>query len=768
MSCALFSERFASFPTARGPAQARPRARAQAPARVTPARILAATSLAALLVIGAAPARGADPGPALIPPAATAATAPSGAGAPTAAPSLPAAADDTVTLNFVNADIEAVVKAIAEITGRNFILDPKVKGTVNIVSARPVPRSLVYPTLLSALRMQGITAIEDGAVVKLVQEVDARTQAVPTNARAGDNRIVTQVIPLRHESAVQMVSVLRPLIAPNNTIAAFPGANALVITDYADNLRRIAAVIASLDLPPAGEALVVPLKNASAIDVVNTVNRLLNEAPSGAPVDATQRVVMVADPRSNAVLIRSDNPARAARARQVVLDLDTPGRAGGNMFIVYLKNAEAVRVAQTLRSMLTGQEGSGAASSGLSSATPSGGASMATSALASTTPSTSAAQATPFAPASAGNGAFSAGGATISADPASNALVIMAPEPVYNNLRTIIDKLDVRRAQVFIEALIAEVSADKAAEFGIQWQALSNTSDSTRTRVIGGTNFNDRGSGGNILDIAANLGTAGQGLNIGVVRGTINIPGLGTITNLAFLARALETQVNANILSTPTLLTLDNEEARIVVGENVPFITGQYANTGSTNTVTPFQTIDRRDVGLVLRVKPQIAEGGSIRINLYQEVSRVEAQSASGPILQKRSLDSTVVVEDGGIAVLGGLIQDQLNDGSDKVPVVGDVPVVGQLFRYDARHRVKTNLLVFLRPVVLHTSADGRALASERYDYLRGQQDLMGMPQRFFWTDPAGAPALPLPMGTMPDTPAGATPPPQSPEPLGK
>ena len=686
------------------------------------------------------------------------------------------AADDTVTLNFVNADIDAVVKAIAEITGRNFIVDPKVKGTVNIVSSRPVPKSLVYPTLLSALRMQGIVAVESGNVVKLVPEVDARTLGAPVvrgngggGIGEGDDRLVTQVITLRYESAVQLVNVLRPMIAPNNTIAAYPASNALVITDYADNLRRISRVIASLDQPPVGAPMVVPLKNASAIDLVGTVNRLLNSSGTGQPVDATQRVTLVADARSNSVLISSDNPARAARARQLVTELDSPGRAGGNMFIVYLKNAEAVKVAQTLRSMLTGQENAGASSSsGLSpqsetsspgSATPASSTAM--------SPATGAAQAQPFAPASSGNNAFSAGGATIAADPASNSLVIMAPEHIYNNLRTIIEKLDVRRAQVFIEALIAEVSADKAAEFGIQWQALSGA-NSTQTRVIGGTNFNDRGSGGNILDIAADLGSAGQGLNLGVIRGTVFIPGFGTIANLGLLARALETQVNANILSTPTILTLDNEEARIVVGENVPFITGQYANTNSTTTVTPFQTIERRDVGLVLRVKPQIAEGGTIRINLYQEVSRVESQSASGPILQKRSLDSTVVVKDGGIAVLGGLMQDQFTDGSDKVPLAGDVPVLGQLFRYDARHRVKTNLMIFLRPVILRDPADGRELTTERYDYIRGQQEMQGMPPRFFWTDPSPQPALPLPMGTMPDTPAGASAPPQSPEPVGK
>ncbi|MEP7061948.1 MAG: type II secretion system secretin GspD [Betaproteobacteria bacterium] len=685
------------------------------------------------------------------------------------------AADDTVTLNFVNADIDAVVKAIAEITGRNFIVDPKVKGTVNIVSSRPVPKELVYPTLLSALRMQGIVAVEGDNVVKLVPEVDARTLGTPVlsargNAAGGDDRLVTQVITLRYESAVQLVNVLRPMIAPNNTIAAYPASNALVITDYADNMRRIARVIASLDQPPVGEPVLVTLKNASAIDLVGTVSRLLNDTGTGQPVDATQRVTLVADPRSNGVLIRSDNPARAARARQLIGELDTPGRAGGNMFIVYLKNAEAVKVAQTLRAMLTGQESTATSTSG-SGLAPNYGSNSGSNGMQSpatpATPGTNAAQALPFTPASSASSAFTAGGATISADASSNALVIMAPEPVYNNLRTIIDKLDVRRAQVFIEALIAEVSADKAAEFGIQWQALSGT-NSTQTRVIGGTNFNDRGSGGNILDIAANLGSAGQGLNLGVIRGTISIPGFGTISNLSLLARALETQVNANILSTPTILTLDNEEARIVVGENVPFITGQYANTGSTSTVTPFQTIERRDVGLLLRVKPQIAEGGSVRINLYQEVSRVESQSASGPILQKRSLDSTVVVDDGGIAVLGGLMQDQFNDGSDKVPIAGDIPIVGQLFRYDARHRVKTNLMIFLRPVVLRNAADGRGLASERYDYLRGQQEMQGMPPRFFWTDPAPQPALPLPMGTMPDTPAGATPPPQSPEPVGK
>ncbi len=282
------------------------------------------------------------------------------------------AADEPVTLNFVNADIEAVIKAVAEITGRNFVVDPKVKGTINIISARPVPRSLVYPTLLSALRMQGFTAVEgEGGVVKIVPEADAKQQGGTVAAGAlagGGDRLVTQVITLRYESAAQLVNVLRPLITPNNTIAAYPNGNALIITDYADNVKRLDRVIASLDQPPGGEPIVVPLRYASAIDLVPLLNRLIADAATaaaaGAPPDAQQRVTVIADPRSNAILVRADNPGRVARVRQLIEQLDTPGRPGGNMFIVYLKNADAARVAQTLRAMLTGSADGGGAPAG--------------------------------------------------------------------------------------------------------------------------------------------------------------------------------------------------------------------------------------------------------------------------------------------------------------------------------------------------------------------------------------------------------------------
>ena len=664
---------------------------------------------------------------------------------------------DTVTLNFVNADIDAVVKAVGEITGRNFLVDPRVKGTVNIVSARPVSKALVYPTLLSALRMQGFAAVESDGVVKIVPEADAKTQAGPVqraNVSASGDRIVTQVIALRYESAAQLVTVLRPLISPNNTIAAYIPNNAIIITDYADNLKRIDRIVATLDQPPTGEPILVPVKNASALDVVTLVNRVLTEnaGQPGAPVEAQQRVALVADPRSNSILVRADNPARSARVRQLIEQLDTPGRAGSNVFIVYLKNAEAAQVADMLRGLYGGGERSASpfAPVPAPAGTPAAMPSAVTTTTTSFGASTAATSPLVAAAATAAPTAFAAGGATVEADIANNALIIMAPEAVYNNLRAVIERLDTRRAQVFVEALIVEVSSDKAAEFGIQWQVLTGA-NKNNVQGIGGTNFGARGSGQNIIDASVNLGSIGQGLNLGIINGTVSIPGLGIISNLGLLVRALENDSTANILSTPTLLTLDNEEARIIVGQNVPFITGQYATTGTAATIQPFQTIERRDVGLVLRVRPQITEGGTVRLGIYQAVSRVEDNSAAGPILSKRALESTVVVDNQQIVVLGGLIQDSQSDGTQKLPYAGDVPVVGSLFRYDNRSRTKTNLMIFLKPTIVRGTSDGHEITSERYDYLRGEQLKTTPDPRWFWKDPT-APELP-PQGAMPGTP---------------
>ena len=682
------------------------------------------------------------------------------------------AAEEPVTLNFVNADIEAVVKAVAEMTGRNFVLDPRVKGVINIISARPIPRELVYPTLLSALRLQGYAAVETDGITKIVPEADAKQNASPVISRpvavAGD-RLVTEVYALKNESAAQLVNVLRPLITPNNSIAAVPTGNALVITDYADNLRRIDRIIASLDVPPAGEPIVVPLRNASAIDLVQVLSRLLAEsaaAPGAAP-DLQQRVSLVADPRSNSVLVRAENPSRLARVRGLIEQLDTPGRAGGNIFIIYLKNAEAAHVAQTLRALLSG----GSEVPATASATSLAPASTLNVSAVTTGAPPGMPVAAPQLSASVGASApaFTAGGATIQADTANNALIVMAPEPVYNNIRAVVEKLDIRRAQVYVEALIAEVSADLSGEFGIQWNILNpNAFKNNSTQVAGGTNFGTRGTGTNIIDAQANLTSLGQGLNFGIIRGTINIPGIGQITNLALLARALETDAKANILSTPNLLTLDNEQAKIIVAENVPFITGQYAQTGSTTTVTPFQTIERKDVGLILTVKPQITEGGSIRLGIYEEVSRVQDTSnPAGIITNKRSLESTVLVDDGQIVVLGGLIQDSFTDNANKIPYLGDVPVAGALFRYDTRQRTKTNLMVFLKPTIVRSGSATTSVTADRYDYIMEQQQQLKPAQRPLWPQPEVPTLPPRPAPLPAATPPAVSVPPALPAPPG-
>jgi general secretion pathway protein D len=442
------------------------------------------------------------------------------------------------------------------------------------------------------------------------------------------------------------------------------------------------------------------------------------------------------------------------------------------MFIVYLKNADASKIAETLRGLFgNGSGGSGGfGDRGAATAPMATAVTLANSAGASGGVSgTVTAATTPLATSATagGGGAIQAGGAVIQADIANNALIIMAPEPVYNNLRAIIDKLDVRRAQVYVEALIVEVTSDRAAEFGIQWQVLTGAG-ARRTGIqgVGGTNFGVRGGGANIIDASLNLGSLGQGLNLGVINGSITIPGLGVISNLGLLIRALASDAKANILSTPTLLTLDNEEARIMVGQNVPLVTGQYSTTGSSSTVQPFQTIERRDVGILLRVKPQITEGGTVRMGLYQEVSRVQDTVTSsggtsgtnslGPTLSKRSLESSVVIDDQQIIVLGGLIQDTFTDTTDKVPGLGDLQALGGLFRYDTRTRTKTNLLIFLKPTVIRTSAAGREITSERYDYLRGEQQMDRPEARPFWPDPTYPEVPPTP--TMPGSPGTAPP----------
>jgi general secretion pathway protein D len=652
------------------------------------------------------------------------------------------AEEEKVSLNFVNADIDEVVRAVSHITGKNFLMDPRVKGTINIVSSSPIPASLAYDTLLSALRMQGFAAVENGGVTKVMPEADAKLHlSESSDTKNSGDKLVTRVYILKNESAVQLVPILRPLIAPNNIVVAYPNSNALVVTDYASNLKRIEQIIATIDQSTVDGPVIIPVKYGSALDLATTIKNLMQDGSvvSAGSTDASQRFTLVADSRSNSLLLRTDSPARVMRVRDLVAKLDVAGTAPGNIHVIYLKNAEAAKIAQTLRDVVSGDTSSlsSASSSPLTPPTPAGSTAQ------------SGASSSFSSSGSASKSGGSSGGGMIQADIASNALIITAPDVIYNNLRAVVEMLDVRRAQVYIEALIAEVTSDKTGEFGVQWQAL-NGIGGTGNQFVGGTNF---GTGaGNILTAAANIGTVGQGLNVGVVNGSTTIPGLGTVLNMGALAKFVQNDNNANILSTPNLLTLDNEEAKIVVGENVPFITGSYAQTGSTTTASPFQTIERKDVGLTLRIKPQILEGGTVKLQIYQEVSSVNSlTNAAGIITNTRSLESTVLVDEGHIVVLGGLIQDSVTMQEDKVPLLGDIPWLGNLFRHEIRQQTKTNLMIFIRPYVLRTASAPNSLTQDRYDYLSSVQKESQMQSRTVLPD-MPAPTLP-PLNQKADSP---------------
>jgi general secretion pathway protein D len=656
-------------------------------------------------------------------------------------------ASTPVTLNFVNADIEAVSRAIGAMLDRPIIVDPRVKGTITVYSEQPISVREAYLNYLAALRGLGFTVVENAGLLKVVPEADAKLQAgtvqVGAPALRGD-QIVTQVFRLNYESANNLVTVLRPLISPNNTINADPTNNTLVITDYADNLQRISRIIAALDTSSATDVEVIPLKHAVASDLAPLVQRLAEGGSGGvvAPVvpgmAGAGGTSVIADPRSNSLIVRAPNAARLASLHALIAQLDTPGDMGGgpsgNIYVVHLKYADAGKLAQVLRAAYqppnlsgTGANNNIQGAANISNPTPQPvqqtPASNINGSSSGTGSAMSAAAATPVTP--SGNPQT---GGFVQADPASNSLIITAPEPMYRQLRTLIDTLDVRRPQVYIESMIVELTGNNAADIGLQLQGISGQKGDTN--IIGlGTNF---GSGvGDILGASKLLaqGLTGlaqadesqvNGVNFAVAHQ------IGTHYTLGVLARALETISGTNIISTPNLLTLDNEEAKIVVGQNVPFITGQFTNTG-TATTSPFQTIERKDVGITLRIKPQVGDDGTVRMAIYQESSSVsETQAAgttnSGPTTNERSIETNVVVKDGDVLVLGGLIQDQYNVSKSKVPLLGDIPLIGGLFRSESRSKVRTNLMVFLRPVVLRSEDASAALTRERYEEIRDSQ----------------------------------------------
>ncbi|WP_053140785.1 type II secretion system secretin GspD [Pseudomonas sp. MIACH] len=659
--------------------------------------------------------------------------------------------DQPVQLNFVDADIQAVVRALSRATGQQFLVDPRVKGNLTLVSEGQVPAHQAYDMLLAALRMQGFSVVDVGGVAQVVPEADAKLLGGPIYS-AGSSGMQTRTFRLQYENAVNLIPVLRPIVSPNNPINAYPGNNSIVITDYAENLARVAQIISGIDTPSAIDTDVVQIQNGIAVDIAAMVAELLET--QGA--DQTQKINVVGDPRSNSIIIRSGSPERTELARNLIYKLDNAQSNPSNMHVVYLRNAQAAKLAQSLRGLLTGESDSGVSdeargklsamggnsknSQGTSNAQNSSGTPTGSGVQSGYGQTTGSSDST-----SSGNTAneqdtaFSAGGVTIQADATTNTLLISAPDPLYRNLREVIDMLDQRRAQVVIESLIVEVGEDDATEFGVQWQA----GNLAGRGGFGGVNLGGSGVVGTPTS-PTSIDVLPKGLNIGVVNGTVDIPGIGKVLDLKVLARALKSKGGTNVLSTPNLLTLDNEAASIFVGQTIPFVTGSYVTGGGGTSNNPFQTVQREEVGLKLNVRPQISEGGTVKLDIYQEVSSVDSRAsvAAGTVTNKRAIDTSILLDDGQIMVLGGLLQDGYSQSNDAVPWLSDIPGLGALFRNEKRSVSKTNLMVFLRPYIIRDSGAGRSITLNRYEFMRRAQS--GLQPEHSWAMPdVQAPQLP-------------------------
>ncbi|MBU3630706.1 type II secretion system secretin GspD [Polynucleobacter sp. AP-Melu-500A-A1] len=640
----------------------------------------------------------------------------------------------TVSLSFNNADIDSVASVVAKATGQTILVDPQVKGTITLITNKPVTKSKALDSFSTALRTAGFALVETNGMYRVVTQADAKlvsTSVTTSKGKQEGDQIITRVFKLNYESANNLLPVLRPLVSPNNTINAYPGNNTIVVTDYASNIQRIAALIESIDAPTSTDVQTIKLQYAFSSDVAAILNKVLDTGAAGA-ADPGLKTMILSEPRTNSILIRSSSAERVRQVRILVARLDAPGNKNGNIWVVPLKNAEASKLAVTLRALVAADAALSAQVASSSNAPP---------ALASNPQQNPASQpinAQPGAGASLATSALTSSsnpniGGFIQAEPATNSILITGSEPLYRSLRQVIEQLDLRRNQVYIESLIVEVSNETAAELGIQWNFLVGSGN--QNVGFGSTNFGtpgqNQGPGGNIFGLNQNVNAIANGAaNTGAVP-VAPAPGLnlGLISRfngvyaMSALVRALQTAAGTNILSTPNLITLDNEEARIIVGQNVPILTGSYSTTGSTSTVTPFQTYVRQDVGILLRVRPQISDNGIVKMQIYQEVSSVAAQTTSGVVLNKRNIESNVLVDDGQMVVLGGLISDEYSDGSSGIPFLSSIPFIGQLFRYDNKNRVKRNLLVFMRPYVLRDRNQTDEITNNRMSVMQGKED---------------------------------------------
>ena len=618
-----------------------------------------------------------------------------------------------ITPSFKDADITQVIEAVSAATGKNMIIDPRVRAQVTMLSSTPMSPAAFYEAFLALLSVHGFVAVENGGIVKVIPDANARqlpANDLPGRVSATSDEIVTQIVAVRNVSAAQLVPILRPLIPQYGHLAAYPSSNILIISDRANNVNRMLRIIRRIDEAGGSDIEVVQLQNASAGEIVRIVSALTQaqaQAEGGAP-----SVRLVADDRSNSVLVSGDATLRL-RAKALIAHLDTPLDNGGDTQVRYLRYADAEKIAGKLKEQL------------------------------------SAATAAPAA--AAGAAALADKSTAIWAEPETNALVITAPPKTMRSLMTIVDKLDIRRAQVLVEAIIVEVSADKSAELGVNWVAADADGD------IPAGGFIEPVGGISVVDLAravdnpASLTTVPRGTTIGI--GRLN----GTGINFAAMIRALRGDSNTNIIATPSIVTMDNQEAQIKVAQEVPFVTGQFTNTGGNNggSVNPFQTIQRQEVGTILKITPQINEGDSVMLKIEQESSSIAA-SASGAVdlvTNKRTINTNVLIEDGGTIVLGGLISDSQTGGEQRVPFLGRIPIIGEAFKTRSAKKTKTNLMVFIKPRILRDGTDTAIETNQKYNYMREQQRING---------PRGEVLPLLPGERRPALPALPDPPPRA------
>ena len=592
-----------------------------------------------------------------------------------------------VTLNLKDADIGALISTVAEVTERNFIIDPRVKGKVTVISSRPMDSDEVYQVFLSILKVHGFAAVPSGEVIKIVPDVNAKQDGIPTASDGSPGRgdeMVTRVVQVDNVAAAQLVPILRPLVPQQGHLAAYPATNVLIISDRANNVERMLTIIRRIDQVSDSEIEVITLQYASAVEVVRVLTSLKRATPAakGAAAAAGGDQVLVADERTNSVLLGGDRASRL-RMRAIISHLDTPLDTGGNTDVIYLRYATAADIVDTLLGV--GKIEEQEAQQGKGKVT-------------------------------APKGAFD-----IQADEATNALVITAPPDIMRTLKHVITQLDIRRAQVLVEAVIAEVSEDTARELGVQW-AFGGSGNNSPVGIVNFTN-----SGSLISDVINGAADAASGGSFPSIVDNALLGFAKTNGSFNYLAvmNLLASDANTNILSTPTLVTLDNEEAEIVIGENVPFVTGSFSSTGANDGATnPFQTIQREDVGLTLKIKPQINEGDALRLEIEQEVSNI-ADSVAGAadiVTNKRSIKTNVMVDDGQVVVLGGLIEEKIGESVQKIPFLGDIPFLGALFRSKTADVTKTNLMVFIHPVILRDAAVTQSYTNSKYNYIRALQ----------------------------------------------